>query len=90
MYCSKCGFEINDEAIICPKCGCYTNNQLKEKDVLEDNISVGLVILSILIPIVGVILGIINLCSKKTKSGTAYMIIGVVAWVVYSSIFKMI
>lgn len=22
MFCSKCGSEINDEAVICPKCGC--------------------------------------------------------------------
>ena len=28
MYCSKCGAEILDEAVICPKCGCYTNNQV--------------------------------------------------------------
>lgn len=30
MYCVKCGAEINDEAVICPKCGCYTN-QVKTK-----------------------------------------------------------
>ena len=21
-YCSKCGFELLDEAVVCPKCGC--------------------------------------------------------------------
>ena len=26
MYCSKCGAEILDEAVVCPKCGCLTNN----------------------------------------------------------------
>lgn len=26
MYCSKCGTEIDSEAIICPKCGCPTKN----------------------------------------------------------------
>lgn len=26
MYCIKCGAEIMDEAVICPKCGCYTHN----------------------------------------------------------------
>lgn len=26
MYCVKCGAEIMDEAVICPKCGCYTSN----------------------------------------------------------------
>ena len=27
MYCSKCGSEIMEEAVICPKCGCYTQNK---------------------------------------------------------------
>lgn len=26
MFCSKCGNEINDEAVICPNCGCPTKN----------------------------------------------------------------
>ena len=26
MFCSKCGKEIMDEAVICPNCGCPTNN----------------------------------------------------------------
>ena len=26
MYCSKCGKEIMDEAVICPNCGCPTSN----------------------------------------------------------------
>lgn len=25
-YCSHCGAEINDEAVICPKCGCAVKN----------------------------------------------------------------
>ena len=27
MYCKKCGSEIDDEAVICVKCGCYTDSQ---------------------------------------------------------------
>lgn len=26
MFCSKCGKEIMDEAVVCPNCGCATNN----------------------------------------------------------------
>lgn len=26
MFCSKCGNRINDEAVICPNCGCPTQN----------------------------------------------------------------
>ena len=26
MFCNKCGKEIDNEAVICPNCGCATNN----------------------------------------------------------------
>ena len=26
-YCSKCGAEIVDEAVVCPKCGCMVENR---------------------------------------------------------------
>lgn len=30
MFCSKCGAEIMEEAVICPKCGCLVgNNNIK-------------------------------------------------------------
>ena len=35
MFCSKCGKEINDEAVVCVHCGCATGNlqkESKEKD----------------------------------------------------------
>lgn len=32
MYCSKCGEIIDDEAVVCPKCGCKTINFDKDKD----------------------------------------------------------
>lgn len=27
MYCSNCGAEINDNAVVCVKCGCAVNKQ---------------------------------------------------------------
>ncbi len=41
MFCSKCGSEIMEEAVICPKCGCYTQNRgvkIQQKN-LESSIS---------------------------------------------------
>lgn len=32
MFCSKCGNEINDEAVICPNCGCPTQNYNKPQE----------------------------------------------------------
>lgn len=31
MYCSKCGKEINDEAVVCVYCGCPTEKFHKEE-----------------------------------------------------------
>ena len=30
-FCSKCGNELMDEAVICPKCGCMVNGELTPK-----------------------------------------------------------
>ena len=31
MFCSKCGKEINDEAVVCVHCGCATANMQKQE-----------------------------------------------------------
>lgn len=36
MFCSKCGKEIMDEAVICPNCGCYTENSQKKNTASSD------------------------------------------------------
>lgn len=92
MFCAKCGKEINDEAVICPNCGCSTgkNSASPSAPAEEDKASGGLIAASILLPIVGVILGIVNLCKKKTKSGTTYLLVGIVAWIVFAVLLSMI
>lgn len=35
MFCSKCGNEIHDEAVVCPKCGCPTENYNKTNNIKE-------------------------------------------------------
>ena len=61
-YCSKCGNQVMDEAVICPKCGCPVENtgsvaqQNNNNNNVEDKANGGLIALSILIPIAGIIL----------------------------------
>ncbi len=41
MFCSKCGKEIMDEAVVCPNCGCATNNYTpKANDYSNDYIAI--------------------------------------------------
>ena len=55
-YCSHCGKELLDEAVVCPGCGCAV---AKVSNVL-DRPSTGLNVLSFFIPLVGLILFIVN------------------------------
>lgn len=32
MFCSKCGNEIMNEAVVCPHCGCATNNYVEHRN----------------------------------------------------------
>ena len=53
-FCSKCGKEINNEAVICPHCGCMVED-VQKKSEATDEVNAGLVILSVLLPIFGII-----------------------------------
>lgn len=53
-YCSQCGQEINEKAVICVKCGCAVTNQL-QTTTEQDEASTGLTLLSVLIPLFGII-----------------------------------
>ena len=36
MFCSNCGAEINDEAVVCVKCGCAVRKQSKSNEFDPD------------------------------------------------------
>ena len=61
-YCSKCGKEIMNEAVICVHCGCPIEGAQNPNQVIreEDKVSVGLCILSVLFPIFGIIYWPVN------------------------------
>ena len=59
-YCSQCGKELVDEAVVCPNCGCAVQAPINQQ---EDKPSTGLNILAFLFPLIGLIL---FLCFQKT------------------------
>lgn len=82
MFCKKCGKEIMDEAVVCIHCGCAVDNeQVKKLNEPEDSVNVGIIVGTVLIPLIGIIMGIVNLCKKKTKSGGIYLGVGIGCWV---------
>ena len=51
MFCQKCGSKIEEIIKFCPSCG----NSLIDKQEIKDEVSIGMFVLCILIPLVGII-----------------------------------
>ena len=60
MFCRKCGEEINDEAVICPKCGCETGNKKEPLPVMDaDEPKTGIgVLCALFLGLIGLIIGL--------------------------------
>lgn len=71
MYCSKCGKELVDEAVVCTNCGCAVNGSSfnnVDKKTDEDTPNGGLNLLGFLIPIAGLVLYCINVSKAPKKA----------------------
>ena len=74
-YCSKCGHQLIDEAVVCTNCGCgisiSSSHSYKDNLPEKDEADTGLLVLSIIIPVVGFILWALK--SKDTpKAAKTY------------------
>ncbi len=79
MFCSKCGKELLDEAVVCTNCGCAVNgaNSMANAAAGEDIPNGGLNVLSFFIPIVGLVL----YCVMQSKTPRKAKQIGIFALV---------
>ena len=86
MYCKKCGNEIRDDAMICPKCGCATGN--RKAPAAEDSSGFGWAVLGFFIPIVGLILYLVwkteypMRARSAGKGALVSVILGVIVYVI--------
>ena len=90
MFCSKCGAEISDLAVVCVHCGCAVaqENAAPAKPVEEDKVNIGFCILSFFIPLFGVIYWALK--HKETpKKAKACGLTAIISWVV-SIIFSFV
>lgn len=70
MFCSKCGNEILDEAVICPKCGCETvSKKTENKEPDEPKTGMG-ILLALVLGLIGLVIGLClykeNTVARKT------------------------
>ena len=78
-----------EETVICPNCGCAVEGAAKLQEAEEDTVSVGLCVLSALIPLFGLIYW--PLKHKETpKKAKACGITAIIAWAITFCISFMI
>ena len=95
-YCTKCGREICDEAIVCIGCGCAVGNglALQNQDIQtapknQDAPSLGYAFLGFFVPIVGLVLYLIwkDEAPKRAASAGKGALISFIISIVFTIIF---
>ncbi len=93
MYCKNCGSEIDDRAVVCPKCGVATGKSGEDK---ASGLSIAALVLAFFIPLVGLILGIVAKKDAGEKSAklakaaiivsVVFMVLNVLVYVLYGAV----
>ena len=98
-YCSKCGKQIMDEAVICPACGCAVAGGPADKSVYQESLRQGesstlaycALIFGLLMPIVGIILGIVGVVKYTDESLKKKCIYAILASIlIWVAVFMML
>ena len=71
MFCSKCGKEVNDEAVVCVHCGCAIEQKKTAAANPNDAPNMGFAVLGFFIPLVGLILYLVNKDTAPLKAKSA-------------------
>ena len=69
-YCTKCGKEVHDEAVICIHCGCQIEGTQISKNP-EDAPNTAFAILGFFMPVVGLILYLVNMDTAPLRAKSA-------------------
>ena len=87
-YCSNCGKELVDEAVVCPGCGCSVGNAGAANNVVDSS-SFGYALLGFCIPIAGLILWLMwkDTTPLRAKSAGKGALISVILSVVFYIIY---
>lgn len=78
MFCSSCAYQLSDQTVICPRCGAPTAlyNQKPPVNPVGLGTVIAAYVLSVIMPLLGLIAGIYLWAAKKqTFHGAACIII---------------
>lgn len=79
-FCTNCGNELDDRAIMCPKCGIALTQTVANSGQTQSNgMAIAGFILSFFIPLLGLIFSILGLKkSKETNTGKGLSTAGII------------
>lgn len=93
MTCPHCAASISEKEERCPYCDSYIEHKIPKvsppvqnrtlQDQGEDNTELLVIIVSLIIPMAGIIFGAIQLSKGKAKSGKIYLVLGIMSFFVF-------
>lgn len=82
MFCKNCGKEVLEKAVVCLSCGGIVNEVFlvspKEKDNYQEwslSAFIGYLILGVLLPFVGFIIGIVGITKEAKRTQGIYILV---------------
>ncbi len=69
MFCTNCGKELNDEAVICIDCGVPTDNFKQEEIPQKNGMAIAGFVCSFFVPVLGWVFGGIGLSRADKRGG---------------------
>ena len=89
-YCSHCGKEVDDEAYVCPNCGCKI---AQSGDSSLSPLSIAGFVLAFIIPLIGLIVSIVarnNAVSEDDKKSAGFAKAGIVVSAIFIAIYVLL
>lgn len=102
MFCSKCGKQIPDDSVFCPECGQSLSQAAPSPSPgatpsapapsveVSPGLNIGIIVGSILIPLIGIVMGLIYMKdpdAAKQKAGKIWLWVGIgmgIFWILAS------
>lgn len=91
-YCRKCGFQIDDEAVICPKCG-VAQQQMRYNDGISGSSrsTNGIALLGMVIPLIGwMVYAMMDKSKPLAQDLLRGNIVGTIVYIGFILAFKML
>ena len=85
IYCRGCGKEIHDSALSCPNCGATQQAPQTQRGDVSKGLLVAGYLCAVLLPIAGIIIGIITLVKGVIGHGITIIGVSLFMWVVIFS-----